>query len=137
MGVANIFSLTALILMSPVEALCIVVVRTLLGCVIIGNPTAIIYSLSAGLVALTVSAILIYLIRAFSIVAVSVAGATLHNVVQTCVFCLVTGTPFMLTLLPYLVLLGALSGVIVGFAVYFVITKIPLRVLQLRSGGNA
>jgi heptaprenyl diphosphate synthase len=133
LGLANVFSLAALVLLSPVEAIAIVTVRTVLGSLLVGNPAAIAYSLTAGLFAMGVSAALVYAVKRVSLVCVSVTAGAVHNTVQTLVFCLVTGTPFMLSLLPYLVLLGAGAGAVTGLAVYLFIKKAPLKTLTAVS----
>ena len=123
LGLSNIFSVIALIVLTPVDAVIILVVRVTLGCLIVGNPIAIIYALAGGLVSLFVMTVLIYFVKRVSVVCASVAGGVVHNIVQTVVFSAVTGSPYMLNLLPYYVLLGVLSGAVVGFIVYFLVKK--------------
>ena len=48
-----------------------------------------------------------------------------HNAVQNAVYALVTDTPAVLSLLPYLALIGVLSGAIVGAATYFALKIVP------------
>ena len=60
-----------------------------------------------------------------SLTAISVTAATLHNIVQNLVFCLVTETPEALIYLPYLALTGAVAGVIVGLAAYLTVKALP------------
>ena len=128
MGLSNIFSLLTLFLLGPTEAFVLVVIRTVLGSMFTGNMSTLMYSLSAGIVSVVVSA---FLVQAFypkiSIVAVSVVAAIMHNVTQNVVFCLVSNTPEMFSYMPWLTLLGILAGVIVGFAVWFILRMIPTR----------
>lgn len=126
MGLANIFSLAALILYGPIEALVVVAVRTVLGSLFAGNVSMLLYSLTGGVISLALSAILIYITYPrVSILAVSVAAAVLHNIVQNAVFVLVTGTSLMFSYMPYLALIGVLSGAIVGAVVTIIFKKVP------------
>ncbi len=124
-GLANIFTLLALILLSPAEALLLVVVRTTLGCLILGNPFAIVYSLTAGLGSLVASILLVKLLPKISIMAISIVGAVIHNLIQNIIFCLINQTYNLFALMPYLALIGVLAGAVVGVCVYMLIHKIP------------
>ena len=126
MGLANIFSLAALILYGPIGALVVVAVRTVLGSLFAGNVSMLLYSLTGGVISLALSAILIYIAYPrVSVLAVSVAAAVLHNIVQNAVFVLVTGTSLMFSYMPYLALIGVLSGAIVGAVVTIIFKKVP------------
>lgn len=87
MGLANIFSLAALVLYGPADAFAVVAARTLLGSMFAGNIASLMYSLTGGCAAMAVSAILIYaLYPKVSIIAVSIVAAIMHNIVQNLVF---------------------------------------------------
>ena len=60
MGLANIFSFTALIMFSPVEAFIVVAVRTGLGAIYAGNVSALLYSFTGGVVSMAISSVLMY-----------------------------------------------------------------------------
>ena len=129
MGISNVFSLLTLILLGPADAVILVVVRTLLGSVFGGNVSSLIYSLSAGLVSIFVSILLIKWMPRISLIAVSVMAAVMHNLTQNVVFCLVSNTPQMYLYLPYLAVLGVVAGLVVGFAVFFLVKYLPLKYL--------
>ena len=129
MGLSNIFSLLALYVLGPTEAIILVVVRTTLGSVFTGNISTLMYSMTAGLVSVIVSTVLVeFVYPKVSIVAISVVAAVMHNVTQNVVFCLVSNTPEMFLYMPWLALIGVLAGVIVGFAVWFILRTVPARV---------
>ena len=129
MGLSNIFSLLTLFVLGPTEAVVLVVVRTTLGSMFMGNMSTMLYSLTAGLVSVTVSAVLVeFVYPKISIVAISVVAAIMHNVAQNVVFCLVSNTPEMFAYMPVLALIGVLAGVIVGFGVWFILRSVPIRV---------
>ena len=128
MGLSNIFSMLAVFLLGPSEALVLVVVRTVLGSMFTGNMSTLMYSLTAGVVSVAVSSVLVQLVYPrVSIVAISIVSAVMHNLTQNVVFCLVSNTPEMFSYMPWLALLGVLAGVIVGFAVWFILKMIPTR----------
>ena len=129
MGLSNIFSLLAIFVLGPTEAVILVVVRTTLGSVFTGNISTLLYSMTAGLVSVVVSTVLVeFVYPKVSIVAISVVAAVMHNVTQNVVFCLVSNTPQMFAYMPWLALIGVLAGVIVGFAVWFILRTVPTRV---------
>lgn len=128
MGLSNIFSLLAVFLLGPVDAFVLVAVRTVLGSMFAGNMSTLMYSLTAGVVSVIVSAVLVqFAYPRVSIVAISIVSAVIHNLTQNLVFCLVSNTPEMFSYMPVLGLIGVLAGAIVGFAVWFILKMIPTR----------
>lgn len=143
MGLSNIFTLLALIILGPAEAAVLIVVRTCLGCIITGNVGAIIYSLSAGLASVFVSTALFKKVYPkISLTAISAAGAVVHNIVQTAVFCLIAQAPAYFAFAGYLTLIGGGAGLIVGVAVTLVLKTMPENIWavgienQRVTGGN-
>ena len=135
MGLANVISLLALLVLGPLDALLVVVVRTVLGSIFIGNVGTLLYSLTAGLVSVLVSALLLYVVfPRISLLSVSVAAAVTHNLTQNVVFCLVTHTPELYVYMPYLAIIGVVAGLIVGFAVYLIVRFVPTRTFQTDFG---
>ena len=53
-----------------------------------------------------------------------------HNVTQVCVFVLMTNTVRMFVNLPYFVLLGILSGAVVGGVIMLIFKKVPKSVFE-------
>ncbi len=137
MGLANIFSLAALIVYSPWEAMVVIVIRTVLGALLVGNPASLFYSFTAGVISTAVSALLLYtLYPKISVMAISVFCAALHNAVQNAVFCILSQTALALAYLPYLMLLGLLSGAIVGGATLCIFRCVPLSVWERVSNNK-
>lgn len=128
MGLSNIFSMLTVFLLGVPDAIVLVAVRTVLGSMY-SNMSTLIYSLTAGLVSvLATSAMVEFLYPKISVIAVSVVAAVLHNLTQNVVFCLVSNTPEMFAYMPWLALLGVVAGIIVGFAVWFILRAVPLKV---------
>ena len=125
MGLSNIVTLLALLMLHPKDVALLVIVRTILGATLAGIPSTLLYSLPAGLISLAISAALLYgVFPRISLVAISVAAAVTHNAVQNVIYCLVTGSPQLLSYLPYLAAAGAVAGVITGYAVWLVVRVI-------------
>ena len=124
-GISNIFILLDVILVGVPYGFAALIIKCVLGSLFSGNVFAVVYSLPAGAVALTVETLLFMFIGKLSIVAISVAGAVINSVVQNATYCLVTKSVYLITYLPYLVGIGVIGGLIVGFAVYLIIKNLP------------
>lgn len=135
MGLANIFSFAALIIYSPAEAFVVVAVRTALGAIFAGNVSALLYSFTGGVVSMAVSSLLMYTAYPkISVMAVSIVAAVSHNVTQNLVFVLISGTALTFGYMPYLILLGILSGGIVGAIIMLIFKKVPKTVFEKAIG---
>lgn len=131
MGLANVFSFIALIMYSPAEAFIIVAVRTVLGAVFAGNVSAVLYSFTGGIVSMAVSSVLIYCVYPkISVMSVSVAAAVAHNITQDIVFIFISGSVLMFSYMPYLILLGILSGAVVGGVTMLIFRGVPKSVFE-------
>lgn len=129
LGLANLFSMLALVLYGPLDAALILLARTLLGAVIAGNASSLLFSLSGGGAALLVSILLIYFaVPRVSYLAVNIAAAVIHNIVQVAVFVWETSTPANFVLLPYFALVGVLSGAAVAAVGLLLLERIPERI---------
>lgn len=136
-GLANVFSFIALILYSPAEAFVVVAVRTLLGAVYAGNVSALLYSFTGGVISMAISSALMYAVYPkISVMSVSVAAAVAHNVTQNVVFVFLSGSALMFGYMPYLMLLGIVSGAIVGGVTMLVFKGVPKNVFQRLIGNN-
>lgn len=130
-GLANIFSLVALIMYSPAEALLVVAVRTCLGAIYAGNVSQLMYSFTGGVISTAISSALMYAVYPrISVMAVSIVGAVAHNLSQNVVFVFLSGSALMFGYMPYLALLGVISGAIVGAAVTLLFKGVPLNVFE-------
>lgn len=128
LGLGNAFSMLALVIYSPPIAFLIVILRCVLGNLIAGSLSSMLFGLCAGIVSISVSTLLWqFAFPKISMVCISVCGAVIHNTVQCLVFCAVSQTWQAIVYLPYLILLGALSGFAVGVACVLIIRRIPTR----------
>lgn len=126
LGLSNIFSLLALMMYSPIEGFMVAAVRTLLGGIFSGNVSTLMYSFTAGMISTGAAALMIYLGKSrLSLLAVSIASAVIHNMVQLAVYFWATGVTATLSYAPYLALIGIGAGAAVGAASTIIIKLIP------------
>jgi len=105
------------------DAVLVVVVRVLLAGLITGNLFALLFSLSGGLAAVFT---MILFRKIAPIPATSVAGAITHNIAQIAVATAISGAGVLLYL-PILIFGGVVSGLITGFAVTIIISRLKGR----------
>lgn len=112
LGLANVITMLALFYIGPAGALLILVSRCLLGALFSGI-TALIFSLSGGLLAfLAMLIIKMAYGKAFSIFGVSIGGAAAHNIGQILAASALLGENLIYTYLPLLLLTGIATGVL-------------------------
>ena len=134
LGFSNIFSMLALVLYGLPDALVVVLVRTFLGSLFAGNLSMLLYSLTAGVASALFTRLLLYALPRVSFLAVSVAGAIVHNIVQLFVYCGLTGTMLLFVYAPYLCLMGAAAGAIVGLIVIWTLRALPKKIFAGAEG---
>ena len=129
LGLANIFSLFALVTMGVKEGYAVVVLRCLVGTLIGGAVTGLLYALSGGLLSYTVMALCRRLLKGrLSLYGLSAMGAFFHNLGQILTACLVMGNTYVLYYFPYLALVAIPTGLLTGFAT-------NLCIKSLKRGG--
>lgn len=113
LGLANIVTLTALYLLGIRNAFFILILRCILGAVFGGGITGLAFSLTGGLFAVTVMA-LAGRMRCFSVYGVSILGAAAHSIGQICAAVILMQTVYIVGYLPYLLLVGLMTGLATG-----------------------
>lgn len=124
LGLANLVTIYALCRLSGREALLILLARCLLGTMVGGNLTALAFSLTGGLLALGVMALLLR-VRWLSLFGVSIAGAAAHNTGQILAAAAVLGTAAPLVYLPALLLCSLVTGAATGGASILLVHRVP------------
>ncbi|MGI6700992.1 MAG: Gx transporter family protein [Christensenellales bacterium] len=123
-GISNIIILGAIFLIGVKEAYLIIIIKSVLTAVFMGNPQMILYSLPSGLISLTLMCLLIKTSK-FSLTAISMSGGAVHNLVQLGVAAAITQSFAVFVYTPYLTGFGAVAGVATGIAGYMLIKKFP------------
>lgn len=112
-GLANLVVMVALYTLGKKDAALLSFVRVVLVGLTFGNLAMLLYSLAGA-----VFSFLVMLIakrtKLFSITGVSVLGGVFHNVGQIIVAMLVLETGSLLYYLPFLIVIGTISGVVIG-----------------------
>ncbi|HZK09537.1 MAG TPA: Gx transporter family protein [Clostridia bacterium] len=131
LGLASIFTLAALVLLSWKEALLILIARIFLVSFFAGSPLSLFYSLSGGLLSLFAMYLALKLVpKHISIIGVSLLGAFFHNTGQCIVLAFIIGSwEVALGYYPILVLAALLTGGLTGYiSSYFLqhIQSMPL-----------
>ncbi len=128
MGLSNLVTLVALVILGYADAYLILALRCLLGSIFAGNLSALLYSVPAGVSSLTVQILLYhFLFRFVSLMGISFAGALTHNAVQVGVASLTVHTN-LAAMLPFMLLASIIAGVFVGITAFLVIKYLPKSV---------
>ena len=114
LGLANIVTLIALYLLGTKAAFAILVPRCIMGAVFGGGITGLLFSMTGGLLAMSVMA-LCRRIPCFSVYGVSVLGAAAHNIGQILAAMVLLESVYVGAYLPYL-LLAIATGMATGTA---------------------
>ena len=115
LGLANLVTLTGLFFLNPLQVLLILITRIALAGFMFGNLSTIIYSLSGGFVSFLVM-ILAKKIKLFSPLGVSILGGVFHNLGQLLIAMLVLKSNALIAYLPILIIIGSISGTLIGIA---------------------
>jgi len=86
MGIANVFSLIALLAFSTTDALIVVVCRCILGAIFQGNVSAVLYSLTGGITSILLCAVLVRLLYPKISVLAMIYSKFLLVFLRSCVF---------------------------------------------------
>ena len=124
LGLANLVTVYALCRLSGREALAILVARCFLGNLLGGNLTALAFSLTGGLLALGVMALLLRL-PGLSLYGVSIAGAAAHNTGQVLAAMVVLDARAPLVYLPPLLLCSLVTGGATGGVAGLLLRRLP------------
>lgn len=117
LGIANTVTLFALLYLPFKDALLILLGRIILGGVFASNPSVILYSLSGGLLSILGEWLILKVTDKKFIVEISITGAMLHNIGQILCAVFVTGTAYVFSYLPVLLIAGIISGAFCGLCV--------------------
>lgn len=124
LGLANVVVLVALDRFGTKEAVSVMLLRVVLSGFLFSTPSALIYSLSGGVLSLLIM-IAALRWRRLSLIGVSVLGAVFHNIGQWAAVLAVTQTPGVLIYLPVLMLSGLACGFATGLIAAAVLRALP------------
>lgn len=113
LGLANLIIVIALYKMSIKEAYILSIVRIVLAGFMFGNLFAILYSLTGGMLSLTIMCILKKTDK-FSVYGVSMAGGVFHNIGQLIMAAIVLESVSIGYYFPVLLISGLVTGFVIG-----------------------
>jgi len=127
LGLANIATMFALFYLGFVSALTVSVLRCVLGALLFGGFSSMLFSLAGAFLALVVMQALKYgYDRQFSILGISIGGAAAHNIGQILMASLMMRNTAIFAYLPVLLLAGIVMGFITAVVaqnVFYLVDK--------------
>lgn len=129
LGLANIVTLTAMLILGRREAGAILAARIVMGAVFAGNPSAMLYSAAGGVLAYAAMCLLVGVVPEKRLWAVSAVSAVAHNMGQLLACVLVVKTPGVFIYAPALIVSGVITGVFTGLGAMYLVRA--LRKLKL------
>ena len=126
LGLANIAVLVALYTGGAQAGLTVSIIRIILVGLTFGNPYSAIYGLSGGVLSLAVM-ILLKRTDFFGMMGVSMAGGVAHNIGQLLCAMILLKLPAVFTYLSYLILVGTVTGALIGIIDEEVLKRLPVR----------
>lgn len=128
-GLANLVIVVALFTIGSREAFCLSVVRVMMVGLTFGNMAMTIYSLAGAMLSFLVM-IIAKRTGKLSTTGVSVLGGVFHNVGQIIVAIFVLETTGLLYYLPFLIIVGTISGVVIGVLSSMIIARVKVAFNQ-------
>ena len=126
LGLANIAVLVALYTGGAQAGLTVSIIRIILVGLTFGNPYSAIYGLSGGVLSLAVM-ILLKRTDFFGMMGVSMAGGVAHNIGQLLCAMIILKLPAVFTYLSYLILVGTITGALIGIIDEEVLKRLKIR----------
>ena len=122
-GLANLVVMVALYTVGEKDAIALSLIRVVLVGLTFGNISMMLYSLAGAILSLVVMLIAKKADK-FSMVGVSILGGVFHNVGQIIVAILVLETGSLLYYLPFLIIIGTVTGVLIGIVANLITVRV-------------
>lgn len=121
LGLANIITLTTMLILGRKEAGAVLTVRVIMGAVFAGSPASLLYSAMGGLFAYIVMCLLVGLVPEKRLWALSALSAVAHNMGQLLACVLVVKTPGVFVYAPALIVSGIITGAFTGWGAMYLV----------------
>lgn len=129
LGFSNIVLLIGLIYFTKKEVFLIVIMKSILQALMGGSFTSMFYSLPSGIFAVVGMIVMLQFLPKVSYIGVSVVGALFFNISQVCVSYIILQSFIYFYYLPWIVIIGTLTGAFNGFIVNELVKKNTLGVV--------
>lgn len=127
LGIANCIILFSLVKLDFKCSFAIMICKNLVVSLLFSNPIAFIYSLFGGALSVTGMYLLFKNKRLFSLIGISVAGASLFNVGQIIAAVLILNNIYIYKYLMFLLPVSIVTGVLIGLITVVLIKNIKFR----------
>ena len=124
LGLANIITLTTMLILGRKEAGAVLLMRIVLGAVFAGNPSAILYSAAGGMLAYIVMCVMTPIVPEKRLWAVSAVSAVAHNMGQLAACIAIVKMPGVIIYAPVLIVSGIITGVFTGFGAMYLVRAV-------------
>lgn len=121
LGLANIITLAAMLILGRREAGAILAVRVMMGAVFAGSPASLLYSAAGGFLAWLVMCLTVKLFSEKQLWIVSALAGVAHNAGQLIACVLIVKTPGIFAYGPVLAASGVITGCFTGFATMYLV----------------
>lgn len=121
LGLANIITLAAMLILGRREAGAILAVRVMMGAVFAGSPASLLYSAAGGFLAWLVMCLTVKLFSEKQLWIVSALAGVAHNAGQLIACVLIVKTPGIFAYGPVLAASGVITGCFTGFAAMYLV----------------
>lgn len=122
-GLANLVVMVALYTVGDKNAIALSIIRVVLVGLTFGNISMMMYSLAGAALSLCVM-LTAKKLGKLSVTGVSVLGGVFHNIGQIIVAMLVLETQSLLYYLPFLIVIGTITGVLIGFVANLITARV-------------
>ena len=122
-GLANLVIVVSLFIVGKKDAFVLSIIRVILVGLTFGNLAMMIYSLAGAMLSF-VAMLIAMKTEKFSVVGVSVVGGVFHNIGQIIVAILVLDTSGLIYYLPFLTVIGTVSGVVIGILASMIVERL-------------
>lgn len=125
LGLANIVTVAALILLDAKSAATITILRCILANMLFGTPMSMVFAISGAILALTIMIVLkTGYNRIYSVIGISAAGAAAHNTGQIAAAALVMKSAAVFYYLPLLLVASLVTGFVTGIVAQTIIRRL-------------
>lgn len=124
LGLANIITLTTMLILGKKEAGAVLAVRIIMGAMFSGTPSTLLYSAAGGVLAYAVMCVLVGRVDEKRLWAVSAVSAVAHNIGQLAACVMVVKTAGVFLYAPALIISGVITGVFTGFGAMYLVRAV-------------
>lgn len=124
LGLANIITLTTMLILGKKEAGAVLTVRIIMGAMFSGSPSTLLYSAAGGALAYAVMCVLVCRVDEKRLWALSAVSAVAHNMGQLAACVMVVKTAGVFLYAPALIISGVITGVFTGFGAMYLVRAV-------------